>query len=394
MKILVVNAGSSSHKLSLYTNPGEEPAEPIWKSHLEWGRGKKSRTCTIEAKGIKETFPLETTNVKEGLQLALDTLWKGQNAVIENLASIDRIGHRVVHGGSIFQQPTVVNAPVKEQIRKLIPLAPLHNPANLEGIELMEEFFPSVQQIAVFDTSFHAEIPEIAKLYPVPYEWKQKGVQRYGFHGISHEYCAGRASRMLGSNSSAKLINCHLGNGASLCAIKDGKSIDTTMGLTPMEGLMMGTRCGSIDPGIVFYMMREHRMSPQELDYLLNFEAGLKGVGGMQDMRDLIAKGDDRSRLAVDMYIYRLKAFIAAMTASLGGLDALVFTAGVGENSSIIREKTCQGLAYLGIRLDREKNAACKPDQNIALADSPVKILVIGTQEEWMIARACDSFNK
>lgn len=258
MKILVVNAGSSSHKLSLYNLVNEKPVEPLWEGVLDWGMDEKPFSVKVRndtGKNIKGE--LKTRNVEEGIQILLNSLWKGSTRVIESLSSIERIGHRVVHGGAEFEQPALINNSVKDRIRELIPLAPLHNPANLQGIDLMEACFPSLPQIAVFDTAFHSTMPEMIKTYPVPWEWKERGIQRYGFHGISHHYCAERAASFLNRHpKELKIINCHLGNGCSLCAIKDGKSYETTMGLTPLEGLMMGTRCGSIDPGILLYLMR------------------------------------------------------------------------------------------------------------------------------------------
>ncbi|CUI16011.1 acetate kinase [Candidatus Protochlamydia naegleriophila] len=392
MKILVVNAGSSSHKLSLFDSEGGLPTDSLWRAQLDWGR-PDNQYYTVQVKGgEKVTRHLKTPSLEEGLREVLESLWKGDAPVIDTPLAIGRVGHRVVHGGAIFQCPVLVTRAVKEEIRRLIPLAPLHNPGNLEGIELIEQIFPAIPQIAVFDTAFHSTMPEVVKTYPVPYEWKEKGIQRYGFHGTSHHYCAIRATEMMKSRfSSLRLVNCHLGNGASLCAIRDGKSIDTTMGFTPLEGLMMGTRCGSIDPGILLYAMRELNVAPKELDTLLTFESGLKGIGGSSDMREIQAETSERAELALNMYIYRLKYFIGAMTASLGGIDVLSFTAGIGEHAAYIREKTCEGLAYLGVRLDLEKNHQDKSDQDldIAASDSAVRILVIHTQEEWMIAKGC-----
>ncbi|WP_068467186.1 acetate/propionate family kinase [Candidatus Protochlamydia phocaeensis] len=391
MKILVVNVGSSSHKLSLFDLKGEELADPLWKGSLDWGRGQKSRFFSIQRqKEEKITRSLEAKDLQEGLRCLIKSLWSGPTQVIEGLSEIERIGHRVVHGGALFQQPVRVNAEVKAHIRQLIPLAPLHNPANLEGIELMEKFFPEAVQIAVFDTAFHTSMPDVVKTYPLPYSWKEKGVQRYGFHGISHQYCAERIASFLGREaSSLKIINCHLGNGASLCAISKGKSQDTTMGLTPLEGLMMGSRCGSIDPGILLYAMREQGMSPQELDHILNFESGLKGITGSSDMREILAKNSERAQLALQMYIYRLKAFIGAYMASLGGIDVLSFTGGVGENAAYIRSGACRGLSCFGIQIDEQKNLNCQPDQDISAEGASIRTLVIHTQEEWKIAQAC-----
>jgi acetate kinase len=391
MKILVVNAGSSSHKLALYDMQNEEPIEPLWTGSIEWGQKSQSPTLKVKTdRGAKFEQDLADGNIEKGIKILLNTLWQGETQVIDGLDAIEGIGHRVVHGGLEFEQPTLITPVVKEHIRQLIPLAPLHNPGNLEGIEWMEKFLPSIQQIAVFDTAFHLTMPDVVKMYPVPWEWQEKGIRRYGFHGISHQYCAERAAKFLKQDPAAlKIINCHLGNGCSLCAIKEGKSYETTMGLTPLEGVMMGTRSGSIDPGILFYLMREHQFSQQELDHALNFSSGLKGVGGCSDMRELLAKeGEERARLAVKMFVHRLKASIGALAVTLEGFNVLSFTAGIGENAALIREEACQGLECLNITIDGDKNRACQPDADITGPSSKVRVLVLHTQEDWMIARA------
>ena len=246
--------------------------------------------------------------------------------------------------------------------------------------------------MAVFDTAFHTTIPELAKVYPLPYEYYQQGIQRYGFHGISHQYCANRTAQILQQPlESLKIVTCHLGNGCSLAAIKDGICVDTTMGFSPLEGLMMGTRCGSVDPQIPLYLMQEYDLDVEEINHVLNQESGLKGVSGISaDLRNILAaitEGNKQAQLAVEIYIHRLKNFIGAMVASLNGIDVLVFTAGVGENSSIVREKTCQGLSYLGLQLDLNKNNASPVNENIATENSSIKVLVIHTQEDWEIAQ-------
>jgi acetate kinase len=392
MKILVVNAGSSSHKLSLYDLHNEEPIEPLWQGAIDWGR--KSQPPSLEVKtqtGVQFEQNLNNNNIEQGIETLLKSLWQGKTQVIEGLDAIERIGHRVVHGGMEFERPTLINTMIKERIRSLIPLAPLHNPEDLQGIEWLEKIFPHVPQIAVFDTAFHVTMNEIIKTYPVPYEWKAQGIQRYGFHGISHHYCAERAAKFLKQKPQAlKIINCHLGNGCSLCAIKEGKSYETTMGLTPLEGLMMGTRCGSIDPGIILYLMREHKLSQQELENTLNFASGLKGIGGSSDMRELLAhQNDDRARLAVQMFVHRLKTSIGALAVALEGFNVLSFTGGIGEHAAPIREETCLGLKCLNVAIDLEQNRMCTPDQEISTESSNIHVLVLHTQEEWMIARAC-----
>lgn len=392
MKILVINAGSSSHKLSLYDLQNEDPIEPLWKGLLDWGRKEHSLSLSAKtADGASVEQELDSRDIDKGIEALLNTLWNGETQIVEGPQAIERIGHRVVHGGKEFEQPVRINAEVKNRIRQLIPLAPLHNPSNLQGIELMEKCFPSLPQIAVFDTAFHTAMPEIVKTYPVPLEWKERGIQRYGFHGISHHYCAERTADFLKKNpKDLKIINCHLGNGCSLCAIREGKSHETTMGLTPLEGLMMGTRCGSIDPGILLYLMREHQMSQKDLDDALNFASGLKAIGGSSDMRDLLSKQNEaKGRLAVQMFIHRLKTGIGAMAVSLGGFDVLSFTGGIGENAPFIREETCRGLACLNVALDVEKNRVCRPDADLTPPSSPIHVIVLQTREEWMIARAC-----
>ncbi|MFI0434477.1 MAG: acetate/propionate family kinase [Parachlamydiaceae bacterium] len=392
MKILVVNGGSSTYKLCLYDLEKEELREPLWTAVIDWGRKDNSlHLGASELNGGSMEKNVESLNVQEGFQLLLNTLWEGETQVIDGPQAIESIGHRVVHGGRFFERPIRINSAVKEKIRQLIPLAPLHNPVNLRAIEWMETLFPLASQFAVFDTAFHVTMPEMIKTYPVPFEWREKGIQRYGFHGISHHYCAERAAIFLKKDQkNFKMINCHLGNGCSLCAIQEGKSYETTMGLTPMEGLMMGTRCGSIDPGLLLYLMREHGVSWKDLDDDLNFSSGLKGISGCSDMRDLLDQPkNERNRLAIEMFIHRLKTFIGAMTVSLGGVDVLSFTGGIGENASWIREETCRGLACLGVVIDNEKNRFCLPDVDVSIESGAVRVLVLRTHEEWMIARAC-----
>lgn len=391
MNILVVNAGSSTHKFSLYQLKDEKPIVPLWEAALDWGMKDKPMTLEVKTAKGKIEQKIDEREVKKGIETLLKTLWEGENAVIEGPAAIQKVGHRVVHGGSQFEQPTLITHEVKEHIRQLIPLAPLHNPSSLQGIEIMQAVFPIVPHIAVFDTAFHLSMPEMIKTYPLPLEWKEKGVQRYGFHGISHHYCAERVAEYLNEDN-LKIINCHLGNGCSLCAIKDGKSFETTMGLTPLEGLMMGTRCGSIDPGILFYLMREYHLPVEELDKTLNLSSGLKGISGQSDMRELLKSQDAYAKLAVEMFVHRLTSFIGALAASLEGFHVLNFTAGIGENAAPIREAVCKKLSFLNLTLDNAKNRTCKPDALISSPDSAIQVLVLHTREEWMIARACLQF--
>ena len=392
MLVLVLNAGSSSQKSCLYQledSLPDTPPDPLWEAHLDWTKSEDKGILTIKSNGIKQE--LEITEKDRALEILLDTLITGETKVLDSLNNINVVGHRVVHGGAKYSQPTIINSEVKNAIASLIPLAPNHNPAHLEGIATIEKLLPEVPQVAVFDTAFHATIPEAAKVYPLPYEWYEKGIQRYGFHGTSHQYCSQRAAQILQQPlESLKIVTCHLGNGCSLAAIKNGVCIDTTMGFSPLEGLMMGTRCGSIDPQILLYAMEEYGLSAEEINRILNKKSGLKGVSGISaDLRTILAEkeaGNDRATLAFDIYIHYLKKAIASMVASLNGLDVLVFTAGVGENSAIVREKACEGLAYLGLRLDTTKNNNRPLDTNIATSDSPA-ILVIQTQEDWAISQ-------
>ncbi len=286
-----------------------------------------------------------------------------RDKIITGGSELFGIGHRVVHGGELFREPTLITEQVIAAIRRLIPLAPLHNPANLLGIEFLRETFPQVPQVAVFDTMFHQTLPPQAYHYALPYDFYERfHVRRYGFHGTSHYFVAKEAARHLGKAlEETTVITLHLGNGASATAIKNGRSVDTSMGLTPLEGLVMGTRCGDLDPALHFYLLRETGMSPEELERLLYSQSGLKGLGGVSDMREILElenQGNVRARLAADLFCYRIKKYIGAYVAILGRIDALVFTGGIGENVPVMREKVCQGLEHLGIAVDQAKNRA------------------------------------
>lgn len=386
MKILVLNAGSSTQKSRLYDIPGELPERaptPLWEAQID---GARLQVTT--ATGVLD-------QAANGASVArmLDTLWSGTTQVIAGPEEIDVVGHRVVHGGSEYRQITLITPDVKATIARLAPLAPDHNPAALRGIEAVEQLLGNLPQIAVFDTAFHRDLPDAAAIYPGPYEWLEQGIRRYGFHGISHQYAAGRAAQLLGRDmNSLRLITCHLGNGCSLAAIKNGRSVDTTMGFTPLEGLMMGTRSGSVDPGILLYLLRQGH-SAEQLDRTLQEESGLKGISGSSgDMRDIaaaIARGDKRAQLAFDIYVHRVRSYIGAMLTSLGGLDALVFTAGVGENSAAVRAAVCEAFGFLRLELNARKNERSAGDCDIAADDSRTRVLVIQAQEDWEIARQC-----
>jgi acetate kinase len=395
MKILVLNAGSSSQKSCLYelaNNLPETAPVPLWEAQIDWNHQTGTAKLRVKtAQGAQTEATLIPESRLAMTEQMLTTLWQGKTQVIGQADEIDLVGHRVVHGGQVYQQSCWITPEVKAAIAQLANFAPVHNPVNLEGIEAIEQILGKVPQIAVFDTAFHAQMPAAAFVYPVPYEWSEQGIRRYGFHGISHQYCAHRAAQLLGQDlQNLRLITCHLGNGCSLAAIRQGQSIDTTMGFTPLEGLMMGSRSGSIDPGILIHQLRQGNCTVDQIDDLLNRHSGLLGISGVSnDMRQIepaIAAGNARAQLALDVYIHRLRSQIGAMIASLGGLDGLIFTAGVGENSASIRAAACESFAFLGLHLDPTKNSAHPVDQDIATADSTVRVLVIHTQEDWAIA--------
>lgn len=397
MKILVLNAGSSSQKSCLYYIPDDDRSETVitllWEGSIDWTKQQGMATIKVESNGVVLEETNETEDGLVAIERLLNTMCEGDNAVLETWDEIDYVGHRIVHGGSKYQQPSWITDQVKSAIAQLASLAPNHNPANLQGINLIEQLLPKTSQVAVFDTAFHSQLPTAAAIYPIPYYWYEQGIRRYGFHGISHQYCAQQTAKILNQPlNELRLVTCHLGNGASLAAIKNGYSIDTTMGFTPLDGLMMGTRCGSIDPGILIYLLREQELTLEQVDEMLNQESGLKGISGIAgDMRtitDAMTDNHEWAQLAFDTYIHHLCRQIGAMVASLEGLDALVFTAGVGENSAIVRQETCQRLEYLGVDLDLEKNQDWPNNEDIATAQSQVRILVVHTNEDSAIAQA------
>ncbi|HXW90770.1 MAG TPA: acetate kinase [Terriglobales bacterium] len=396
MKILVLNSGSSSQKCSLYEigeRLPEAPPIPLWQGTIEW-RGDIEEIEVKNSYGAVERAKVHFSSRIETIRHLLGTLWQGETRVIASAPEIDVVGHRVVHGGSKYEEPVLLTPEVKAEIGKVAGFAPLHNRAELEGMELIEKLLGLVPQVAVFDTGFHRKMPPAAAAYPGPYRWWESGIHRYGFHGINHQYCAARAAQLLGRDlDSLKLVTCHLGNGCSLAAIHQGHSVDTTMGFTPLEGLMMGTRSGSVDPGILTYIMRQNQLRPEQIEEVLNKESGLLGISGISgDMREILASakgGHPRAKLAFDIYIHRLQAGIGSMVAVLGGIDALVFTAGVGENSAEVRSATCSKLEFLGLKLDETANAQRSADKDIATLDSPARILVIRAQEDWAIAAEC-----
>jgi len=396
MKILVLNSGSSSQKSCLYEVGAELPPDPppcLWEAKIEW-QGDSGSLALRNSNGGRRKERVKITSRAQAIEYLFSTLWKGEAGAVSSPSEIDVVGHRVVHGGPRYASPARITAEVKSDIAGLAEFAPLHNRAELDGMDTVEKLFGPVPQVAVFDTGFHQGMPAAAAVYPGPYEWVAAGIRRYGFHGINYRYCSGRAARLLGRDlNSLRLVACHLGNGCSLAAIRNGKSIDTTMGFTPLEGLMMGTRSGSVDPGILTYLIRRGGFTAQQLDDVLNTQSGLLGISGKSgDMRDILAarkNGDHRARLAFDIYIHRLQSGIGSMIGVLGGLDALLFTGGVGENSPEVRAGTCENFKFLGIKLDASKNAQSPPDDNIAAPDSSLPVLLIRAQEDWQIARDC-----
>lgn len=385
MKVLVLNAGSSSLKCQYFVN-----RRNMATIHIECiGEKKGHSKLFYEGKTIIEDDPL--ANHHDALMKIFSLLTKFN--ILTSMDVLDGIGHRVVHGGSFFHKPTRITKDVIEKIRKLIPLAPLHNPVSLKAIEIIHTYYPHISQVAVFDTAFHQTMPDYAYLYPLPYYLYEKSdIRRYGFHGTSHAYVAREAGKMMKREpESLNLITLHLGNGASATAIKSGKSIDTSMGMTPLEGLMMGTRCGDIDPALLLYLCEQCDMDMHTIDTLLNNESGLKGICGDNDMREVIQKsdnGDILSLLALKMYTYRIQKYIGAYTVVLGHVDAVVFTGGVGEHAVRVREMVCEGLEEsIRLKIDTEKNK--NPStlaRSIEHSESQIKIWVIPTNEELEIA--------
>lgn len=393
MNILVINSGSSSIKYQLFKMPLQQPvcSGLVERIGIE-GSFIKHSVFKNEEKTVIEIEAF-ISNHGEGLKQVLALLSEGEHAVISKPEDVVAVGHRVVHGGEHFAGATLINDEVKQQIRKLFSLAPLHNPVNYKCIEVAEQTFTSAKQIAVFDTAFHQTIPRQAFRYAIP-EWyyKEHSIRVYGFHGTSHKYVSEQAIHSL-CKADSKIISIHLGNGCSITAIKNGQSIDTSMGFGPLSGLVMGTRSGDIDPSVIFHLMEHAGYTLEQLSTLLNKQSGLLGVGGSSDMRDirkLITEGNENAKLAIELYAYRIKKFIGSYAAVLNGIDAIIFTAGVGENDLEMRAAVCKELSYLGIELDEAKNKGYKQElTDVSRADSKVKILVIPTNEEYEIASQC-----
>ncbi len=391
MKILVINTGSSSIKYQLFSMPEEKVLST---GNLEKIGEDSSRLKheVFQPETIKQVVEEHIPDHKTGLQKIVELLTHPDHGVIGNVSEVDAVGHRVVHGGEDFKAPTMIDDEVLNAIKKNSPLAPLHNPANITGIEIAKLIFKEANQVAVFDTAFHQTVPAKAYLYALPFDlYKSNKIRRYGFHGTSHHYVAEQAAFYLKKSLSAlNLITIHLGNGGSITAIKGGQSVDTSMGMTPLEGLIMGTRSGDIDPAIPYYLCKNMSMSIEEVDSLLNKKSGLKGICDNNDMRDILAlseKGDKNANLAIEMYCYRIKKYIGAYTAIIGRLDAIIFTAGIGEHSYEIREDVCNELEHIGIRLDSEKNTQGGSGiQELQVDGVYTRILLIPTNEELKIA--------
>jgi acetate kinase len=391
MNILVLNSGSSSLKYQLFEM---EQDTVLAKGKVE-RIGIGSSILTHQSEGKEEVKRVsEILEHTEAIRQVLEVLVDVKVGAIESVAEIQAVGHRIVHGGEAFSGSVLIDTEVKKTIRDCFDLAPLHNPANLLGVLATENNLPGVPQVGVFDTAFHQTMPNYVYLYAIPkILYKRYKVRRYGFHGTSHQYVSRRAMGLLGlAEDSGKIVSCHIGNGASCAAIWNGKSWDTSMGMTPLEGLVMGTRSGDIDPAIVPYIMAKEDLTLGEVKSMLNKHSGLFGISGLSsDMREIeeaMVEGDRRAKLAFDMYEYRIRKYIGAYTAAMNGMDVLIFTAGVGENSSTLRERICEQLTYLGVELDRERNCASLRGERVISADtSKVKVVVIPTNEEWMIAR-------
>lgn len=389
MKILVINAGSSSLKYQLLDM---ETEKLIAKGVVE-KIGLEGSMLTHKVNGQAYTYEQKLNNHSESLELVLKVLQDPKIGSLKSLDEIEAVGHRVLHGGEIYSKAVLVDDEVMKNLKKLTPLGPLHMPANISGIEACMKVMPKVPNVALFDTAFHATMPKKAYTYATPYEWYEKyGVRRYGFHGTSHEYIARTVEQIEGTDK-LNIISCHIGNGASLAAIKNGKCVDTSMGLTPLEGLIMGTRSGDLDPAILEYVMDKEGLDIKQMLNILNKKSGLLGISGVSsDIRDVqaeVKKGNERAKLAIDCFVYRIKKYIGSYAAALGGVDVIVFTAGTGENRDEIREEIMKDMEFMGVDFDVEANRNFKRGE-ICLISKPtskVKVYVIPTDEELMIAR-------
>lgn len=392
LKILVVNAGSSSLKYQLIDMENESV---LAKGNCEQIGTESTFTHKVpsdETKNIK-ALPMEMQDHAAALKIVLETLVDAEHGVIGSVKEIDAVGHRVLHGGEKFSGSVLVDDKVEEAIKECFDLGPLHNPANLTGIKACQKIMPGVPQVAVFDTGFHQTMPDYAYMYALPYEYYEKyGIRRYGFHGTSHRFVSKKCIELLGNPEHSKIVTCHLGNGSSISAVVDGKCFDTTMGVTPLEGIMMGTRCGSIDPAIVPIIMKKEGLTPDQMDTVMNKKSGMLGLCGTSDNRTIESRakeGDKRAKLIESMLCHQLTKYIGGYAAAMGGLDAIVFTGGIGENNPQYRDRVCDKLKFMGVEINYEINDKLKrgPEGEISTPNSKVKVYVICTNEELMIAR-------
>lgn len=395
MNILVLNSGSSSLKYQLINM---ENSEALVEGICERiGISGSSVTYKVPGEGIKEKMSFDFPSHKEAISKVLELLQDEKLGVIKTLEEIEGIGHRVVHGADLFDKSVLVTKEVLEKLEEVSGLAPLHNPANLLGIEICQNLMPTKKNVAVFDTAFHQTMPSEAYMYGLPYaDYEELKVRKYGFHGTSHKYVSNIAKDIVAKEDS-KIIVCHLGNGSSVSAVKDGKCLDTSMGLTPLEGLMMGTRCGDIDPAAVIYIAKERGLTLEEMDKRMNKESGILGIFGntsdFRDVKEAYDNGNERAKLTIEMLTYKIKSYVSQYAGILGGIDALCFTGGIGENSELVREKVCEGLGFMGLEISKENNNNFRSLANeegiadITGVNSKAKILVIPTNEELVIAQ-------
>ena len=397
MRILVINSGSSSIKAGFFNVPeADKPLnECVWNAQIAWS-GESSGHLTVDVDGRRRVEEdLSDTTYASAVEKMISTLWNSDYATISAPEQVDVVGHRILHGGNKYSQSVLVTDEVMSDIRRFTELAPLHQPENIKGIEIAQQLFSRVPQIAVFDTAFHQTMPESTFIYAGPYEWYQEmGIRRYGFHGISHKYCSRRACELAGRTiDGARLITCHLGGGSSLTAIRDGRCLKTTMGFTPLEGLVMETRCGSIDPSILLYLLQAGKYSVAGLLTELNEQSGLKGLSGLSgDMKELMSQaesGNERADLALSVYISSLTGYIGSLLPVLGGLDMLVFTGGIGEHAAAIRAAACEPFAFAGVSVDAVRNNSCFSDGDISAAGCSVSVLVVNCREDKEIASEC-----
>lgn len=390
MKILVINCGSSSLKYQLINMENEEVlAKGICERIGIQGSFLKHQPGEADKVMIEKPMPTHM----EAIQSVIDALVDPNHGVIKNMSEINAVGHRVVHAGEKFATSVVINKAVMEALNECIELAPLHNPPNIMGIEACEKIMPGVPMVGVFDTAFHQTMPKEAYIYAIPYEMYEKyKIRRYGFHGTSHKYVTEKAAEFLGKPASElKLVTCHLGNGASVAAVNKGKSVDTSMGFTPLEGLVMGTRCGDIDPAIVTFLQEKEGLTSEQVNNLMNKKSGVLGISKLssdfRDIEEAAEKGNENAQLALEVYNYKVKKYIGSYLAAMNGADAIIFTAGLGENSDVVREAICKDMDFLGIKIDPAKNKVRGKLTDISAEGSKVKVLIVPTNEELMIAR-------